>query len=86
MYEYETAEDADDIVEVADALGDIIYVAIGTAISYGIDISKVVKEIHRSNMSKLDADGQPIVRADGKVMKGPNYTEPDLTSILFSSD
>lgn len=80
--EYRTAAAAGDVVEVADALADIIYVAFGTALSYGIDLPAVLAEVHRSNMSKLGEDGRPIYRNDGKVMKGPNYTPPDLAPIV----
>ena len=69
-------------VEIADALGDIKYVTDGAAIVYGIPLDKVSAEIHRSNMSKLGADGQPLYREDGKVLKGPDYTPPDIASIL----
>lgn len=69
-------------VMVADALGDMIYVIYGMAIEMGIDLEAVVQEIHRSNMSKLGADGGPIYRDDGKVMKGPNYFKPDLQKVL----
>lgn len=71
-----------DIVEVADALADMLYIIHGTALEYGIDIDAVVAEVHRSNMSKLDADGKPIYREDGKVMKGPNYFRPNIKGVL----
>ena len=80
--EFINGEAANNIVEIADALGDIMYVAIGAAISYGIPIDAVFSEIHRSNMSKLGADGKPIYREDGKVLKGPNYTKPDVARII----
>lgn len=67
-----------DIVEVADALTDILYVTYGAGHSFGIDLDKCYDEVHRSNMSKLGEDGKPIYREDGKVLKGPNYFEPDL--------
>jgi len=70
------------IVEVADALGDIMVVVLGTACSFGIDMTPVFNEIHRSNMSKLGEDGKPIYRADGKVLKGPNYSPPNIKAIL----
>jgi len=71
-------------VEVADALGDMLYILCGTIIEHGLQdkIEEVFAEIQRSNMSKLGADGQPIYREDGKVMKGPNYSPPDLATIL----
>jgi len=71
-----------DIVEVADALTDILYVTYGAGHSFGIDLDKCFAEVQRSNMSKLGEDGKPIYREDGKVMKGPNYSEPDLKSTL----
>ena len=71
-----------DIVEVADALADLAYVVIGTAVSYGIPLDVVFDEVHRSNMSKLGEDGKPIYREDGKVLKGPNYFKPNIKSII----
>ena len=73
-----------DIVEIADALTDILYVTYGAGHAFGIDLDKCFDEVQRSNMSKLDEDGNPIYREDGKVMKGPNYSEPDLKSVLLS--
>ncbi len=74
--------DEKDIVSVADALTDILYVTYGAGLAFGIDLDKCFKEVHRSNMSKLGLDGKPIYREDGKVLKGPNYTEPDLKSVI----
>lgn len=71
-----------DIVAVADALGDLLYVVVGAALEYGIPLDSVVEEIHRSNMSKLDENGKPIYRHDGKVLKGPNFFEPDIKGVL----
>lgn len=71
-----------DIVEVADALTDILYVTYGAGHAFGIDLDKCFQEVQESNMSKLDHNGDPIYREDGKVMKGPNYFSPDLTSIV----
>jgi len=73
-----------DIVEIADALTDILYVTYGAGHAFGIDLDKCFDEVQRSNMSKLGEDGNPIYREDGKVMKGPNYSEPDLKSVLLS--
>jgi predicted HAD superfamily Cof-like phosphohydrolase len=70
------------IVEVADALTDLAYVVYGMADIYGIDLDACFREVHRSNMSKLGEDGQPIKRADGKFLKGPNYSPPDLKTVL----
>lgn len=64
--------------KVAKELADLLYVTYGTAASFGIDIDKVFKEVHRSNMSKLGEDGKPIYREDGKVLKGPNYSEAQI--------
>ena len=73
---------ARDIVEVADALTDILYVTYGAAHSFGIPIDACFKEVQRSNMSKLGEDGKPIYREDGKVMKGPGYSVPDIKNVL----
>jgi predicted HAD superfamily Cof-like phosphohydrolase len=72
-----------DLVEIADALADLLYVVYGTAAAYGIDIDACFAEVHRSNMSKLGEDGQPIFREDGKVLKSSKYTPPQLGPILF---
>lgn len=83
--EYLQAEKESDIVEIADALADIIYIAIGTAVSYGIPMDKIFNEVHASNMSKLDENGNPIYREDGKILKGPNYFKPDIKGIIERS-
>jgi predicted HAD superfamily Cof-like phosphohydrolase len=70
--EFREALDARDIVEVADAIADLLYVVYGAARTFGIPVREVFAEVHRSNMTKLDLNGEPIVRSDGKVMKGPN--------------
>lgn len=70
------------IAETADALADIRYVTDGAALEWGIPLEKCLREVHRSNMSKLGEDGKPILRADGKILKGPHFTLPDLASIL----
>ncbi len=82
--EYLEAAKANDLVEVADALGDMLYILCGTIIEHGMQhkIEEVFNEIQRSNMSKLGADGKPIYREDGKVMKGPNYFKPNIAAIL----
>lgn len=77
-------EEEIDLVAVADALGDIEYVTNGAALEFGIPLPKVVAEIHRSNMTKLDNDGKPIYRIDGKILKGESYEPPNLEPILFS--
>jgi predicted HAD superfamily Cof-like phosphohydrolase len=71
-----------DIIGIADALADIVYVAYGTALTYGIDLNAVLREVHRSNMSKLDQDGRPILRSDGKVVKSELYFRPDIAGVL----
>ena len=71
-----------DILEVADALTDILYVAYGAGHAFGIDLDKCFKEVQESNMSKLGFDGKPIYNESGKVMKGPNYFKPDLSKFL----
>lgn len=82
--EYLEAVQNNDIVEVADALGDMLYILCGTILEHGLQykIEKVFDEIQRSNMSKLSEDGKPIYREDGKVMKGPNYFKPNFEEIL----
>tara|TARA_B100001057_G_scaffold412301_1_gene428338 strand:+ start:456 stop:872 length:417 start_codon:yes stop_codon:yes gene_type:complete len=84
--EYLEAALSGDTVEVADALGDQLYILFGTILSHGMQhvIEEVFMEIQSSNMSKLGADGQPIYREDGKVMKGPNYFRPNIAAILES--
>ena len=76
---------AGDLVGVADALADIVYVAYGTAHVYGIDLDAVLDEVHSSNMTKLGADGRPIRRADGKVLKGPDYRPPNIAAVLATA-
>lgn len=71
-----------DVYNLAKELADVVYVAYGCAITYGINLDKVFNEVHRSNMSKLGEDGKPILREDGKVLKGPNYFAPDIKSLL----
>ena len=82
--EYLEAAQKNDLIEVADALGDMLYILCGTILSHGMQhkITEVFKEIQRSNMSKLGPDGKPIYREDGKVLKGPNYFKPDIAAIL----
>lgn len=82
--EYLEAATKNDLVEVADALGDMLYILCGTIIEHGMQhkIEEVFDEIQSSNMSKLGADGKPIYREDGKVLKGPNYFKPNIREIL----
>ena len=82
--EYLEAVQNNDVTEIADALGDMLYILCGTIIEHGLQykIEEVFDEIQRSNMSKLGEDGRPIYREDGKVMKGPNYFKPNFEEIL----
>ncbi|MEM1340557.1 MAG: nucleoside triphosphate pyrophosphohydrolase family protein [Bacteroidota bacterium] len=82
--EYLDAAQEGDLVEVADALGDMLYILCGTILEHGLQykIEEVFTAIQRSNMSKLGENGKPIYREDGKVLKGPNYFKPDLKSVL----
>ena len=74
---------AQDIVEIADALTDILYVTYGAGHAFGIDLDACYNEVHRSNLTKLDEDGKPLYREDGKVMKSNRYEEPNLTRIIL---
>ncbi|MEU5438144.1 MazG nucleotide pyrophosphohydrolase domain-containing protein [Streptomyces sp. NPDC020719] len=83
----EAAEAAEVSVEgplphLAHELADVVYVAYGTALVHGIDLDEVIAEIHRANMTKLGPDGRPVLRADGKVLKGPHYRAPDVPEVL----
>ncbi len=82
--EYLEAAERGDLVEIADALGDMMYILCGTILKHGLQykIEEVFEEIQRSNMSKLDADGKPIYREDGKVLKSELYFKPDIAKIL----
>ena len=82
--EYLKATKDDDIIEIADALGDMLYILCGTIICHGLQdkIEQIFQEIQNSNMSKLGENGKPIYRGDGKVLKGPNYFKPDIEKIL----
>ena len=82
--EYLNACKQGDILEIADALGDMMYILCGTILSHGLQdkIEEVFEEIQSSNMSKLGVDGKPIYREDGKVLKGPNYFKPNIKKIL----
>ena len=79
LEELTKAMDDKDLLEVADALTDILYVTYGAGHAFGIDLDKCFDEVQRSNMSKLGEDGKPIYNESGKVMKGPNYFKPDLS-------
>ena len=82
--EYLNACKDGDIVEIADALGDMMYILCGTILSHGLQhkIEEVFEEIQSSNMSKLGVNGKPILREDGKILKGPNYFKPNILNIL----
>lgn len=82
--EYLNAVKENNLTEIADALGDMLYILCGTILEHGLQhkIEAVFDEIQRSNMSKLGANNQPIYREDGKVMKGPNYSRPNFSAIL----
>lgn len=86
--EYLEAAEKGDLVGVADALGDQLYILCGTILAHGMQhiIQDVFDEIQRSNMSKLGADGNPVYREDGKIMKGPNYTPPQIKNIVLGTE
>ena len=80
--ELKEAINSKDLLEVADALTDILYVTYGAGHAFGIDLDKCFEEVQNSNMSKLDVNGKPIYNEYGKVMKGPNYFRPDLSKYI----
>lgn len=80
--EFTEASNVSDLNGIADALADIVYVAYGAALTYGIDLDAVLTEVHRSNMTKFDAGGKPLLRLDGKVLKSPLYVPPDIGGVL----
>ena len=82
LEELKIAIDSKNLVEVADALTDILYVTYGAGHAFGVDLDKCFDEVQRSNMSKLGKDGKPIFNEKGKVMKGPNYSKPDLEKFV----
>ena len=82
LEELKVAIKNNDLLEVADALTDILYVTYGAGHAFGIDLDKCFEEVQNSNMSKLGEDGKPIYNESGKVMKGPNYFKPDLTKFI----
>ena len=84
LEELREALDGRDIIGVADALTDLLYVVYGAGHSFGISLDKCFEEVHNSNMSKLGTNGKPIYREDGKVLKGPNYWQPDLKKVLYN--
>ena len=82
LNELEQAMKTRNLKEIADALTDILYVTYGAGFAYGIDLDKCFKEVQRANMSKLGTDGKPIFNEKGKVMKGPNYSKPNLKQFV----
>tara|TARA_B100001559_G_C16343648_1_gene549250 strand:- start:78 stop:449 length:372 start_codon:yes stop_codon:yes gene_type:complete len=82
LNELKEAMETKNLKEIADALTDILYVTYGAGYAYGINLDKCFKEVQRANMSKLGNDGKPIYNDKGKVMKGPNYTKPDLSKFV----
>ena len=82
LEELKEAMENNDLLEVADALTDILYVTYGAGHAFGIDLDKCFEEVQNSNMSKLSEDGKPIYNESGKVMKGPRYFKPDLTKFV----
>ena len=82
LEELKEAMKNNDLLEVADALTDILYVTYGAGHAFGIDLDKCFEEVQNSNMSKLDENGKPIYNESGKVMKGPNYFKPDLSKFI----
>ena len=82
LNELKVALNNKDLIEVADALTDILYVTYGAGHAFGIDLDKCFEEVQKSNMSKLNLNGKPIYNQEGKVMKGPNYFKPDLKKFL----
>ena len=82
LNELQEAMKNNDLLEVADALTDILYVTYGAGHAFGIDLDKCFDEVQNSNMSKLDENGEPIFNESGKVMKGPNYFKPDLSKFV----
>ncbi len=81
--EFREASESADVVGIADALADIVYVAYGAAVTYGIDLDAVIREVHRSNMSKIGPTGKPVRRADGKILKPSTYSAPDVEGVLL---
>jgi predicted HAD superfamily Cof-like phosphohydrolase len=78
-------ESDEDLVPIADAICDLIYVLCGTAVSFGIPLDECWAEVQRSNMSKLNPDGSVLERSDGKILKGENFTEPDLRKVIYGT-
>lgn len=77
------AMDRGNLIDLADAICDLVYVVVGTAVSFGIPFDRCFQEVQASNMSKLGEDGKPIVREDGKILKGPNFFKPNLERVIY---
>ncbi len=86
LEELEDACEKGTLIDVADALTDILYVVYGAGHSFGIDLDKCFDEVHQSNMSKLDTNGKPLYNKEGKVIKGPRFRIPDLEKVLYERD
>ena len=86
LEELEDACEKGTLIDVADALTDILYVVYGAGHSFGIDLDKCFAEVHQSNMSKLDTNGKPLYNSEGKVIKGPRFRIPDLEKVLYERD
>ena len=86
LEELEDACEKGTLIDVADALTDILYVVYGAGHSFGIDLDKCFAEVHQSNMSKLDTNGKPLYNKEGKVIKGPRFRIPDLEKVLYERD
>lgn len=82
--EAQEAIEQGDRLQIAQELADLLYVTYGTALVYGIDLDVALAEVHRANMSKLGEDGKPILREDGKVLKGPGFNPPDMQSAIIT--
>lgn len=80
--ELSAAVEVGDIVEAADAIADLLYVVYGAGVTWGLPVDELFAEVHRSNMTKLGLDGKPILRDDGKILKGPNFEKPDIVGVL----
>ena len=80
--EFSEVRDADTPIDLLKELADLVYVTYGYAATYGWNLDEAVRRVHKSNMSKLGVDGKPLKRPDGKVLKGPNYKQPDLTDLV----
>lgn len=83
VFEYVEASDAEDLIDIADALADIVYIAYGTARVIGVNLDDVLAEVQRSNMSKVGADGKVVRRDDGKILKPDTYSAPNIGKVMF---